>query len=155
AVTMTTCACAAAHLSAKNAFTKLDHSSRCAIRNWKAARIGCASIRVRALRRLGSTRDDVASRRRRARTRRHTSSVEVRTAAIVNSVDSSANVVGNIERAIWTHGQAAGTMLGLTRRLCRSCETIGKDLALTGWAISAERLKDHVVTTLRIRRTVP
>src|SRR5580704_11910232 len=150
---MTTCACAAAHLSVKNAFTKLDNSSRCPFRNWKAARIGRTSIRVRALRRLGSTHGDVASRRRRARTR-HTSSVEVRTAAIVNSVDSSANVVGNIERTIWTDGQSAGTMLGLTRRLCRSCETIGKDLALTGWAVSVQRLKDHVVTTLCIRRTV-
>src|SRR5438270_3201344 len=152
---MTTCACSATNLSAKNAFTKLDHCSRCAFGNWKAARIACTSVRVRALRRLGRSRDYFASRSRRARTGSDVRGVENRTAAIVNSVDSPANVVGNIERTIWTNGQPAWTMHGLTRRLRRSCEAIGEDLALTGCAVTVEWLKDHVVTTFRIWPTVP
>src|SRR5438270_13933817 len=152
---MTTCACSAADLSLKNAFTQLDHCSRCAFGNWKAARIGCTGVRVRALRRLGRSRDYFASRSRRARTGSDVRGVEVRTAAIVNSVDSPANVVGNIERTIRTNGQPAWTMHGLTRRLRRSCEAIGADLALTGCRVSVEALTEHAVTTLRIWQPGP
>src|SRR5271154_5172448 len=46
-------------------------------------------------------------------------------------------------------------MRGFIRRLYGSRETIRKDLALPCRVIAGERLKDHVVSALRIRRPIP
>src|SRR6184192_539690 len=112
-------------------------------------------VRMRALRGLGGLLDNIPGKCRRTGTSSDTRGTGVGAPTIDNPVDAPAYVVRDIERSIRSHRQAGGTMHGFGRRLHCSREAIGKDLALARCVIAIERLKNHVVTTLRIGRTIP
>src|SRR5208283_478098 len=97
AATMATGAACPTQLAAVNAFTEQNHFSCGALRNRKIAVYGCAGVRMRALRWLCRFFNGIAGRSRRTRTRRDTRGVEVCTSAIVNSVDLSTDIVGNVD----------------------------------------------------------
>src|SRR5215469_6943244 len=145
----------AADLTTINAFTKLHHFTRRAFRNGKSGAGGLTGVRMRALRRLGGRLDDVAGRSSRAGTSGDIRGTCAGAPTIDNSVDAPAYVVGDVQGSISSHRQARGTMRRFGRRLHRSREAIGKDFALARCVIAIERLKNDVVTALRIRRTIP
>src|SRR6266852_4005661 len=151
---MAACAGRSAHLAAVDALTERNHFSRRAFRNGKTAS-GRPGVWMRALWRLRCNFNRIASRSCCARTWRDARGTAFRAAMIDNPVDPSAYIVGNVERTIRSHRQAGGTMFGFGRRLHRSRETIRKYFALAGCALPGERLKDHVVATLRIWRAIP
>src|SRR5258708_14207066 len=138
-----------AYLAAVDALTERNHFSCRAFRNGKFAR-GRPGVWMRALRRFRRHFNGIAGRSRCPRTWRDVPGAAFGTAMIDNPVDPSPYIVGNVERTVRSHRQARGTMLGFGRRLHRSRETIRKNLPLTGSAIPSERLKNHVVATLRI-----
>jgi len=74
---------------------------------------------------------------------------------IRDAVDASANIVGNVQRAVRPHCQSRGAMFRFRRRFHRSGETIRKYFAVAGSAVTGERLKDYVVTALRIGCSIP
>ncbi len=145
-----------AHFAAVDTLTKLNHFSCCAFRNGKRRR---ASLWMRALWRLCGHLGRIAGRSRCARTWRDVFGTAfgavVGAASIDNPVDTSANIVGHIERTVRSHRQATRTMFGFARRLHRSREPIRKYLALAGCSVPGERLKHDVVAALRIWRPVP
>src|ERR1700730_16569187 len=141
-----------AHLAAVNAVTTLNRFSSCAFRNGKC---GHAGLGMRALWRLRGHLDRLARRSRCARTWRGVRGTTFAATLINNPVNPSAYVVGDVERTVRPHRQAAGSMFGFGRRLHRSRETIRKYFALAGSMVPGQRLKDNVVTTLLIRRSIP
>src|SRR6266446_8345136 len=141
-----------AQLATVDALTELNHFSCCAFRNGKRGRAG---VWMGALWRLRGLYNGIAGWSCRARTCRDVRGTAFGTALIDNPVDASAYIVGNVERAIRSHGQARGTMFGFGWRLHRSRETIRKYFALGGCAVPGEGLKDYVVATLRIWRAIP
>lgn len=145
----------AADLTTINAFTERHHFLRRAFRSGKGARRDPTGVWMRTLWRLGQPLDDLTSRGCRTRTSGDVLATGCRAPAIDNSVDAPTDIVGNIEGSIRSHRQARGTMRGFARRLHRACETIRKDLALTGCVIGSERLKNNVVSALRIGRPIP
>src|SRR5271165_4887568 len=90
-----------------------------------------------------------------AGTRSHAGAGVSRTAAIDHLVNSSSHVVGNIQRAVRAHGEAAGTMLCSVWRFHSASKAIRENFAGTASMIAVERLVYHVVTALRIRRAIP
>ena len=144
-----------AHLAAVDALTEGNHFSCRAFRNGKTAHCGRTGVWMRALWRFRGHFNGIAGRSCCARTCRHVRSTAFGAAMIDNPVDPSAHIVRNVERTVRSHRQARGTMCGFGRRLHRSRETIRKYFALAGCAVPGERLKNHVVATLRIRRPIP
>src|SRR5271170_3155479 len=83
---------------------------------------------------------------------------EFRTAArgpayIGDLVNSSSDIVGDVERSVWSDREAARAMLRLLRGHDPARKTVGEYLARTGRTVAGQRLKDHVVAALRVRRT--
>src|SRR5437016_1545704 len=143
-----------AHLAAIDALTERNHFSCRAFRNGKTV-CGRTCVWMRALWRLRGHFHRIAGRSCCAQTRRDVRGTAFGAAMIDNPVDPSAYIVGNVERTIRSHRQTRGTMFGFGWRLHRSRETIRKYLALAGCAVPGERLKNHVVATLRIWRSIP
>src|ERR1700693_2668823 len=114
-----------------------------------------ASIRMRALRRFRGCCNGSAGRSGQARAWRHVCGATFCAAKIDDAVNPSAYVIGNVQRTVWSHRQARGTMGGLGRGFLPPREAIRKYFALAGRALPGERLKDYVVATLRIRRSIP
>src|ERR1700738_4969633 len=144
------------HFAAVDAVTKLKHFACCAFRNGKCGHTG---LWMRALGRLRGHFNRIAGRSGCARTCRDVRGTACGPApgppAIENPVDPSAYIVRNVERTVRSYRQATGTMCGFARRLHRTRETIRKYFALAGGAVPRERLKNHVVTALRIGRAIP
>src|ERR1700741_2812149 len=108
-----------------------------------------------ACRRFGGFLDDIAGWGCGIGTCHDFRAVGAGSAAIDDAVDASADVVGDVQRTVGSHSQAAGTVHGFGGRLIRACEAIGEDFALAGGAIARERLKYYIVAALRIRGSVP
>src|SRR6266852_3544086 len=143
-----------AHLASVDARTERNHFSCRAFGNGKIARRR-TGIWMRALWRFSGHFNGIAGRSCGARTWRDVRGTAFGAAMIDNPVNPSAYIVGNVERTVRPHRQASGTMFGFGRRLHRPRETIRKYFALAGCAVPCERLKNHVVATLRIGRPIP
>src|SRR5207253_3175587 len=155
---MTPCARRAADLTTINAFTKLHHFTRRALRNGKSAGCDLTGVRMRALRGLGGLLDNIPGKCRRTGTSSDTRGTGVGAPTIDNPVDAPAYVVRDIERSIRSHRQAGGTMHGFGRRLHCSREAIGKDLALARCVIRSEehtselQSRGHLVCRLLLEK---
>src|SRR6516162_8941366 len=144
-----------AYLTVVDAITQRNHLSRGSFGHGKTHGCSRTCVRLRALRWLGGDGDHLARRSRRTRAWSERRGTSCGTALIHNSVHSSANIVGNIERTVRPHRDAGGTMGGAVRSLYRPGKTIGEDLAIGGCMVTGECLKNYVVTALRVRRTIP
>jgi hypothetical protein len=110
---------------------------------------------MRALRRFSRRFHDLACRSRRARTRSHIRGTAASAAAIDNAIDPSAHIVGNVKRTVRSDGKPVRTMHSFIRRFHRPREPIREYFAPTGRVVALHRLKNYVVTTLWIGRSVP
>src|SRR5690242_7535712 len=147
--------CSPALLAVIDAVTQRNHFPGCSLRNVRAGSRGSARIRIRALGWFCRGFGNFPGRRCRTRAGSEGRATACRATLIDDFVDPSAYVVGNIKRAVRPDGHARRTMGSFVRRLHRSRESVGKYLALTGCMVAGERLKDDVVTALRIGRTIP
>jgi len=126
---MAACARRSTHLAAVDALTEHNHFSCRAFRNGKTVHCCRTSVWMRPLGGLRGDFNGIARRRRYAWTWGDVCDAAFRAASIDNPVDPSANIIGNVERTIRSHGQTSGTMFGSSGRFHRSGETIRKYFA--------------------------
>src|SRR5256884_2605244 len=126
---MTPCARRAADLTTINAFTKLHHFTRRALRNGKSAGCDLTGVRMRALRGLGGLLDNIPGRCRRTGTSSDTRGTGVGAPTIDNPVDAPADVVRDIERSIRSPPQAGRELHGLGPPTYVSRRALAEELA--------------------------
>ena len=133
------------------------HLLRGSFGNRKTRCGGGTGVWMRAFRRFGVSNADLPSWRRRAWTRSELRSAVCTAcpATVDDTIDSSANIIGNVERPFWSDCQARWTMRRLVGGLHGPGKSVGKYLALTGCVIARQSLKHHVITALRIGRPIP
>src|SRR5207244_13090491 len=107
---MTPCARRAADLTTINAFTKLHHFTRRALRNGKSAGCDLTGVRMRALRGLGGLLDNIPGRCRRTGKSSDTRSTGLGAPTIDNPVDAPAYVVRDTESLLRYDITAGGTI---------------------------------------------
>src|SRR6185312_308272 len=152
----------AAYLTAINALAQHHHVAGRAFRHGQGRRVA-GGAGIRTLGRLRLSDADGAGRGGGTRAgnsapgicRRGGIGASRGTATVDDAIDSSAHVVGDIQRSVGTHRETRGTMRGLVGRSLRPGEPIGEYLALAGRLAAGQSLIDDVVASLRIRRPIP
>ena len=124
---MATRASRSAHFSVVNTIPKRNHVSRRSIRNWDAR--SRTRVYIRSFGRVCLSLDNIAGRSRGTRTRR-APGVACGAALIDDPVNTSANVVGHIERPVGPDCDTRGTMRSALRSFYRSGKTVREDFEL-------------------------
>src|SRR5271156_1161372 len=124
---MATGAGGSAYLPVVDAIAQCHHFSRRSLGKW---RTGSACVYIRSFWWFGGSFNDVTGGSRSARTWcSHRASISG-TALIDDAVNPSANIIGNVERAIRPNCDARGTMRGALGSFYRARKTVGEDFAI-------------------------
>src|ERR1700733_9614210 len=152
---MAACAGSSAHLPMVDAIAQRNHRRCSSFGNGKLAGRSRTCVWMRSLWRLCGGFHGFTHGSRRTRAWSCGRGAASNTTLIHNPIDPAAYVVGNIERSIRAHGKAGRTMRGAGGILVWAGETVGKNLTSARCAFTLERLENHVIAALRVRRAIP